>query len=256
MRKGSWSMKPYVLAVFIIVLSAFPALPDGFRNITSIIFSYYFDETYRLDSQDVLLIRLVPRFTLKTGYARVDAPARSSNTFSLGPVINFTKTFYMDAVYGFGFDSGGDLSHMFDANLTQEAETLVVSFGTRGVFFPSPDDYYYYFLPSISGAIYPVDQVRLFCKLFFSWDSEDVISGSVWGEIAYTFTSLFTVHTGFTLSYNEGLGYSGIVGCKLTFHENFSVKYFFQYLDNILKYYDVPDKKTGIVNGIIVDWRF
>jgi hypothetical protein len=108
----------------------------------------------------------------------------------------------------------------------------------------------------MSGAVYPVEKVRLFCKIFFSWDSEDVITGSVWGEIAYSFTSLFTTHAGFTISYTDGFGYSAIAGCKLTFNENMNLKYFFQYLGNIIEYLDKPEEKNGIANGIILDIRF
>jgi hypothetical protein len=255
-KTGTWpgSMKRYMIAAIFLVVSIFPVMPDGFRNITSFTFSYYFDETYRLDSLDVLLIRIMPIVSIKMEVNRVDAAGWFAHMISLGPVINFTKTFYLEAVYGLGFNSQGEFSHKFDANFTQETDTLVISFGARGLFFPSSG--YYYYLPSMSGAIFPVDKVRLFCKIFFSWDSEDVISGSVWGEIAYSFTTLFTAHAGFTISYTEGFGYSAITGFKLKFSDDFTIKYFFQYMGNVLEYLDAPEIKNGIANGIIADIRF
>lgn len=262
-RKSTWpgAMKCFILAALFLIISIFPVMPEGFRNITALTFSYYFDESYRLDSLDVLLIRIVPGFILKTEITREDvwenSGYRFAHVFSLGPVISFTKTFYLDAVYGLGINSDREFSHKVDANLTQETETLVISFGARGLFSPSSGDYY--ILPSMSGAIYPVDRVRLFCKIFFCWgniDNKDKISGSVWGEVAYTFTSLFTLHTGFTVSYSDVLGYSAIAGCKLRFSDNFNIKYFFQYFDSVIEYRDAPEVKEGIANGIIVDIRF
>ncbi|MBN2533464.1 MAG: hypothetical protein JXB88_11250 [Spirochaetales bacterium] len=255
-RKGIWlkAMKRFVLTTVFLVLCIIPVRPEGFRNIASLTFSYYFNETYRFDTLDVLLIRIIPILSVKIEANRIDATDWYTHVFSLGPVINFTETFYMDAVYGLGIDSQGQFSHKFDANLTQETETLEITFGARGLFFPSSG--YHYYLPSMSGAIYPVDQLRLFCKIFFSWDSEDVITGSVWGEAAYSFTSLFMAHAGFTISYTDGFGYSVIGGCKFTFSEAFTLKYFIQYLGDIIEYLDTPVERNGIANGIIADIRF
>jgi hypothetical protein len=253
-KRGIRGAAGYILLLMFFLFCAFPAGADGFRNITSLTFSYYFDDTFRVDSLDVFLFRIVPGFSLKTEVARVDAPDWFSHVFSIGPVINLTKTFYLDAVYGLGINHEGEFSHKFDASFTQETETLVVSFGARGLFFPHSG--YYYYLPSMNGAIFPVDTIRIFCKIFFSWDSEDVISGSVWGELGYTFTPLFTAHAGFTVSYTDGFGYSAIGGCLFNFTDTIKLKYFFQYLGSIIEYLDRPEEKNGIANGFILDVRF
>ena len=242
-----------LVGIFFLII-IFPVASEGFRNFTSFIFYYYFDETCRLDSQDVLLIPVIPVFLIKVGIIRTDTPDWYRFSFMLGPVISFTKTCYMDSVFRFDINSMGEYSYMGEANLTKEAEKMELSFGFRGIYFLATG--YYYLLPSISGVMYPVPKLRLFSKLFFSWDRENVITGSVWGEASWEFTPVFIAHSGFTVSYANGFGYSLIAGFKLVFTKKNSLKYFIRYLSDTIEYLDEPRMNQGIANGLILDIRF
>jgi hypothetical protein len=264
---GKWtaSKKRFVLVIMILILCTLPAAAQGIRNITAIAFSYYFeDETnkepaaFRLESRDVLLIRIKPWLSLKTDISRIDSDDFYALYFGFGPVINFTKTFYLDTTVEIGINSDGDLSYKVEGSLSQESDTASLSIGARGNFFPAEDSAndYYYFLPSISGAICPIPQLRLFTKLFFSIDKDQAMTGSVWGDVAWSFTSLFAANAGFTLSYADDFGYSVIAGMKLSFSENISLKYQFQFLSDTIQYLETPQTKVGIENGLILDIRF
>jgi hypothetical protein len=232
-----------------------PAAADRFRSITSGIFNYYFDETFRFDSEEVFLVRILPRFSMKAEIARTDLPDEQfSHSFGLGPIINFTDNFYMDSTYALRINSNEEFSHKIDINFTQETDESVISFGFRGHYYLT--NVYYYYLPSVSGAITPLPQLRLFSKLFFSWDRYEEVSGSMWSEARWSFTPLFAAQAGFTISYTDAFGYSLITGFTFSFTKNISLKYIFQYLSNTVVYNDVPEEKNGIGNGLIFDIRF
>jgi hypothetical protein len=247
--------KVYVLTVFLLFILITPVCAQRFRSITSTIFNYYFDETYRIDSLEVFLVKILPAFSIKTEAGRIDQnDNRYAHTFGLGPIINITPNFYMDAGYALTMNSDDEFSHKIDINFTQETEESIISFGFRVHYFNV--NIYYYYLPSISGAITPLPQLRIFSKLFFSWDRYEEVSGSLWSEVSWAFTSLFSANAGFTISYTEGFGYSIISGCKFDFTKKISLKYFFQYLSDTVVYNETPQKKTGIGNGLIFDIRF
>jgi hypothetical protein len=251
-RNGILKVSVFIFLFLFIALT--PALADRFRSITSGIFNYYFDETFRLDSEEVFLVRILPKFSMKAEVGRADLPdGRYSHSFGLGPIINVTDNFYMDSVYALTINSNKEFAHKIDINFTQETDESVISFGVRYHLYLAND---YYYLPSISGAITPLPQLRLFSKLFFSWDQDEKVSGSLWSEARWSFTPLFAAQAGFTISYTDAFGYSIITGFTFSFTRKISLKYFFQYLSNTVVYGDAPEEKNGIGNGLIFDIRF
>lgn len=253
----------YIGVGILLFMTLFPAAAGSNRNITSFIYNYYFplpeattdtEGTYRIDSSDVFLLNILPILSLKAEIARTDSYEYYKHDFILGPIINFTNTFYMEAVYGLGLDSDMNFSHKIDLNFNQETDTSSISFGIRAHYYVT--DTYYYYIPSVSAAIYPVSQLRLFSKLFFSSDRYEEVSGSLWSEIGWKFTSLFAAHAGFTISYTDEFGFSVIGGCTWTFTKKISLKYFFEYLSNRIEYTDKPTIRNGIGNGLILDIRF
>ena len=243
-----------ILVLLVAAAGAGPAAAEGMRNIASIGLASYFDGTFRLESSDTFLARIVPGFTALARVSRIDAPGYNQHVFTLGPVVNLSKTTYAELAYGLGIDSARAFTHEGEASFNYETESTWAGVGVRALFLPASG--YYYFLPSFSGKFHPVPALGLFGKVFLSIDSAGVVTNSFWGEADYAFSPVFQASVGFTVSRAEAFGYSLIAGAKISFTPKISLKYSLQYLSDTISYLAAPQPRSGISNGLILDWKF
>ena len=250
MRSGP-AGRAIAVACALIVAAASSAAADGARDIASVTATTYFDGTWRLETSNVVLVRIIPALTLEERFLRVDSAGWNQLVFFIGPVVNFSDTLYAGAVYGLGIDSLGAYSHELTAGLSYETDTTATSLGVKADWFPATG--YAYFLPSISGKFHPLPALGLFGKFFLSVDTAGVVTESFWGEADYRFTPVIAARAGFTVSRANAFGYSGIAGIDLTFSESFALRYSIQYLSDTVEYLTEPQPRSGIANTLIVD---
>ena len=243
-----------ILTGLIILAVCGQAAAEGFRNITSFTAYSYFSGDWRLETTDVFLARIASPLTVEAKITRVDIPGWYQHFFFLGPVVSFTETLYLEAVYGLGIDSGGFLTHEIDANFNWETDTTATSLGLKADWFPESG--YYYYLPSISGKFHPLPALGIFGKFFLSIDSDAVLTEAFWGEADYRFSPLFRARAGFTVSKADTFGYSLIAGVDFFFRPTAALKYTFQYLSDTVEYLTSPQARSGIANALILDLRF
>jgi hypothetical protein len=243
-----------VVLFLLLALGAGTAGAEGFRNITSVTLVSYFDGSYRLESVDAFLACLFPGFTLLARVSRNDTPGYWQHVFTLGPVVNFSDRLYAELSYGLGIDSAGEFTHEAEANFNFETEATWAGVGVRAVFFPASD--YFYLLPSFSGKFHPIPALGLFGKAFISIDSDTVVTNSFWGEADYAFSSRLTANAGFTVSRADAFGFSLIAGLKISFTPKVSLQYSLQYLSDTVTYLAEPQPRSGISNGLVLDWKF
>jgi hypothetical protein len=255
-----------VIACLLVLLlwGAPPARADGFRTITTVRGDYFFPnpeiagstESYYLETDEVLLVRILPALTLEARITRDDFPGGPQHIFFLGPVINFTETIYAVAVYGLGIDSGNNLIHELNTNFNWETDTSAAFVGLKADYFAS--DGSWYVLPSLGGKFHLLPPLSLFGEFFMSFDSSSMITGAFWGEAGYTVGPVVAVLAGFTVSFARNLGYSIIAGTDITITENIKLKYKFSFLSQVVEYLTQPQPTTsyGIENLLSLDWKF
>lgn len=253
MRPSS-TTKVIVIALLVAFAGSGLAAADGFRDIASVNAITYFDGSWRIETSDAFLARIVPGFTVLARVARNDEEGWNQNVFTVGPVINFSDTLYLDASYGLGVNSLGALMHEAGANFNYETDLTSTSVGVRADFFPDSD--YFYFLPTLSGKFHPLPALGLFGKLFLSIDSATTVTEAFWGEADYTFSPVFRARAGFTVSRASALGYSLIGGIDVSFTPNLTLKYSLQYLSDSIEYLTAPQPHSGLSNLLLLDWRF
>jgi len=246
--------KPLVLALLIAFSGAGLAAADGFRDIASVNAITYFDGSWRIETSDAFLARIVPGFTVLARVARNDEEGWNQYVFTVGPVVNLSDTLYLDAAYGLGIDSLGALMHEVGANFNYETDATSTSLGVRADFFP--DSGYFYFLPSLSGKFHPLPALGVFGKLFLSIDSAAIVTEAFWGEADYAFSPVFRARAGFTVSRASTLGYSLIGGIDVSFTPSLTLKYSLQYLSDSIEYLTAPQLHSGVSNLLLLDWRF
>jgi hypothetical protein len=165
-----------------------PAAADGLRSITTVTGDYYFPnstvkESYYLESDEVLLVSLLPALTLEAKITRNDFLGGPQHIFYLGPVANFTETIYAVAVYGLGLDADSNLIHEADADLNWETDTSAAFVGLKADYFTV--DGSWYVLPSLGGKFHLLPLLGLFGEFFMSWNSDGQVTGAFWGEADY-----------------------------------------------------------------------
>jgi hypothetical protein len=236
--------------------AAVPALAaaEVFRDIASVTVTTFFDGSWRVETTDVFLARIIPNLTAQARITRLDSPGWFQHTFFLGPVASFTDTIYAGAVYGLGMDSAGLFTHEVNVDVNYETASTATSLGLKADWFPGSG--YSYYLPSVSGKFHPLPALGLFGKFFLSIDSAGVVTESFWGEADYAFSPLFRARAGFTFSRAAAFGYSVIAGIDLSFSAAFALKYSLQYLSDSVEYLAAPQPRSGIVNALIIDVRF
>ena len=230
------------------------AAADGFRDIASVAVTNFFDGSWRVETTDVFLARIIPALTAEARITRIDSPGWFQHTFFLGPIVSFGDAFYAEAVYGLGIDSAGLFTHEANVAANYETASTTTSLGLKADWFPESG--YSYYLPSVSGKFHPFTALGLFGKFFLSIDSAGVVTESFWGEADYAFSPLLRARAGFTVSRAEAFGYSVIAGIDLSFSAAFALKYSLQYLADSVEYMASPQQRSGIVNALLIDVRF
>jgi hypothetical protein len=251
--------KARMLAGGILLAVCGGAAAEGFRNIASVTFDAYFDHSWRLETTDVFLARIVPALTAVAKLSRVDSEGRNQHLFFLGPVVSFTDTLYLETVYGLGIDSDdsdGRFSHELDVNFNFETDATAAAVGLKADWFPASG--YSYYIPSISGKLHPRPALGLFGKFFLSIDSNAKRTESFWGQADYRFSPLVGTRAGFTasLSQEKTFGYSLLAGIDLFFRRALTLKYTFQYLSDTIEPLTALQPRSGISNALILDARF
>jgi hypothetical protein len=232
-----------------------PSVPaDGLRDIASVTLTTYFDGTWQLETTDVFIGRVSPAFSFQARVTRMDAPGWYQHTVSLGPIVNFTDTWYASATYAFGIDVDSAITHEATAEVDYETATTATSLGVKADWFPATG--YWYVLPSVSGKFHPVPALGLFGKFFLSVDNVGVLTESFWGEADYAFSKVFGARAGFTVSRANLFGYSFGAGVDVTVSPAVSLRYMLQYLSDTVQYIGAPQPRSGLVNSLVADFRF
>ena len=260
--------KTLMLAGGIILAVCRGGAAEGFRNIASVTGDVYFQDDsrdWRLETTDVFLARIVPALKAVVKVTRVDSMLDSTywnqHLFYLGPVVSFSDTLYLEAVYGLGIDnneSDGRFTHELDVNFNYETDTTATACGLKADWFPRPGGYCdFYILPSISGKFHPLPALGLFGKFFLSVDRDGADTESFWGQADYRFSPLFGARVGFTASLADAFGGSLLAGIDFFFRRALTLKYSFQYLSNTVEFgTNGTQQRTGISNALLLDARF
>jgi hypothetical protein len=251
---------------------AVPAEALDLRSITTVTGDYYFansaaPESYYIETDQVLLLRVIPALSVEAKYTRTDSgevsPLQengSTNMFTLGPVLNFTDTTYAYLTYGLGFDSAPtpNLIHEVNASLNWETDLAAVLFNVKWDYFTSGGGNWYV-LPSLGGSFHILPALGAFGEFFvaYSPDTSVKVTGAFWGEASYAFSDVFTLRAGFTMSFSSSLGFSAIAGADFNITPKVSLKYKASFLSNVVQYFSnsTPTTNYGIENLLSVDWK-
>ena len=122
-----------------VLAAALPAAAaaDGYRNIAAVTVTTFFDGSWRVDSSDVFLARVIPALTVEGRISRSDSPGWYQHMVSVGPIVSFTDTVYAELVYTIGVDSASLLTHELSADLNYETSTTSTSLGLKADWFPA-----------------------------------------------------------------------------------------------------------------------
>ena len=269
-RLAGTGCAPVMLALVLVLFGPAPAGAEGFRNITTVTVDAYFDDTWSVETANVFLARILPALTVQAKVVRYDAPGRFEHTFYLGPVISFTDKLYLITAYGLGIGDDKLFAHEGELDFNYESSEVAGSVGLRGRVMPEsrddPGSPYYYFIPSVSGRVRASDRLGLFAKLFMSWDSDDTVTSSLWGQADYRISPAVTLKGGFTVAYGQlpgynpgeegGWGYSLISGVDLSLRRNLLLKYSLSYLADPPALQKAREGRRGIQNALSLDVRF
>lgn len=233
------------------VLAAAPLGAAGVRTIATVALDTYFDESFRLRIEDVLLAGINPSFTIEALVAREDTEGWHEWEFGIGPVISFTPKLYFIGLYTLGVSSNDESTHELEVSINYETDISSISLGAKADWFPSSG--YYYVMPSFGGKFHPFPALGLFGKAFITFDSSGQASGSFWGEGDWTLSRLIALHAGWTMGYSGNFGWSAIAGINFSFTPKVVLKYFFRYLAEPVENVPGAPVKNGIENGLVLD---
>lgn len=254
MRTGRGSVRGMVRAAAVAFALAAVSAAAEVRTIATAVLDTWFDGSFRTKVEDVVLVGVLPSFTVEARVAREDVAGWHGWQFGLGPVVNLGPSVYLVALYGLGVDSDGAFSHELDASLNHETATTAASLGLRGDWMPSSG--YWYLIPSLGGKFHPVSALGLFGKAFVAVDRDRRVSGSFWGEVDWRLHTAIAVRAGGTMGFSGEFGWSAIAGVNVSISPKVLLKYTFKYLA------EPPDGppgspvKNGVENALVLDVRF
>jgi hypothetical protein len=242
-----------------LALTALAAMPLGaadarVRTIATAVLDTWFDASYRLKIEDVLLVGVLPSLTLEARAAREDIAGWHGWQFGIGPVVNLTPNLYVVALYSLGVDSDAAFSHEIDASLNHETATTEVSLGAKADWFPSSGNFYV--MPSLGGKFHPIPALGLFGKVFVAIDRDGQASGSFWGEADWSATPSIALRAGGTMGYSGEFGWSAIAGINVAITPKVLLKYTFKYLAEPIDSLPGSPVRNGVENGLVLDVRF
>jgi hypothetical protein len=247
------------LALTFAVLAAMPLGAAGVRSITTVVLDTWFDASFRLKVEDVLLLGVLPSLTVEARAAREDTAGWHGWQFGIGPVVNLTPNLYLVALYSLGVDSDAAFSHEIEASLNHETAATTVSLGLKADWFPptpSRPIMNFYAMPSLGGKFHPIPALGLFGKVFVAIDRDGQASGSFWGEADWSVTPSIALRAGGTMGYSAGFGWSAIAGVNLAVTPKAMLKYTFKYLAEPLDSLPGSPVMNGVENGLVLDVKF
>lgn len=226
----------------------------GVRTIATVALDTWFDGSFRVKVEDVLLVGVLPSLTVEARVAREDIEGWHGWQFGVGPVVNLTPNLYLVALYALGLDSDAVFSHELDASLNHETATTAVSLGVKADWFPSSG--YFYVLPSLGGKFHPIPTLGLFGKVFVAIDRDGQVCGSFWGEADWSVTPVIALRAGGTMGTSGEFGWSAIAGVNVALTPKVLLKYTFKYLAEPPDSLPGSPVRNGIDNGLVLDVRF
>ena len=235
-------------------LAAVPLGAAGVRTIATVTLDTWFDASWRMEAEDVLLVGVLPSFTLEARVAREDTEGWHAWEFGIGPVVNLTPNLYLVALYALSVDSDAAVRHELDASLNHETATTAVSLGAKADWFPSTG--YFYVMPSLGGKFHPIPSLGLFGKAFVAIDRDGEASGSFWGEADWSVSRAIALRAGGTMGTSGEFGWSAIAGVNVAITPKVLLKYTFKYLAEPVESLPGEPVKNGIENALVLDVRF
>ena len=237
-----------------LAMATLPAAAAGVRTIATVTFDAWFDASWRVEAEDVLLVGVLPSLTMEARVSREDFEGSHAWEFGVGPVVNLTPNLYLVALYDLGIDSDAVFSHELDASLNRETATTAVSLGVKADWFPSTG--YFYVMPSLGGKFHPVEALGLFGKAFVAVDQDGKVSGSFWGEADWSVSRVVTLRAGGTIGGSGEFGWSAIAGINVAITPKVALKYTFRYLAEPVETLPGATVKKGVENALVLDVRF
>jgi hypothetical protein len=256
----SWTIRKARAASLALALAVLAVAPLGaadaarVRTIATVVLDTWFDASFRLKIEDVVLVGVLPSLTVEARAAREDIEGWHGWQFGLGPVVNLTPNLYLVALYGLGVDSDAVFSHEIDASLNHETATTAVSLGLKADWVPSAG--YWYVIPSLGGKFHPIPVLGLFGKVFVAINGDKQVFGSFWGEADWSVTSSIALRVGGTMGYSGEFGWSAIAGVNVAITPKVLLKYTFKYLAEPIDSEPGSPVKSGVENGLVLDVRF
>ena len=242
-----------------LAMATLPAAAAGVRTIATVTFDAWFDASWRVEAEDVLLVGVLPSLTMEARVSREDFEGSHAWEFGVGPVVNLTPNLYLVALYALGVDSDAAFSHEVDASLNHETATTAVSLGVKADLFPptsSRPAWDFYVMPSLGGKFHPVEALGLFGKAFVAVDQDGKVSGSFWGEADWSVSRVVTLRAGGTIGGSGEFGWSAIAGINVAITPKVALKYTFRYLAEPVETLPGATVKKGVENALVLDVRF
>jgi len=212
------------------------AEPVAFRSISSVKVDTYFDSTFSVTAEEVLLMKLHPLYTLEAHVEREDGSDIHETHFYAGPIITWTPQLYTIFRYGIGLGADDGISHELFVEFDHEEGLSFQSLSARYVIFP--DTGFQYIVPSVGGRWTVSERDMLLSKYFFSWNTDEETGHSLWMELTHRLNERFQIKGGATagLRLNDAdtggtvYNFSIITGGGITFSPDTALRYHLEYL--------------------------
>ncbi len=255
--------------LFLLLLFLLPgvASSQNFRNIASLGFDYYEDQSTKLNLVNVFLAPLGEQALLEARLEREDEtkPSVSRTLIALGPIFTWPSGLYTISRYGIGFEQDNDDSFFHELNLEANYEQPGYYYGggIRSRYFQG--DQSWFMIPSLGGKLYLDGGFGILGKYFFGVNSDEVISHSLWLEGDYAITPTVTVNLGATAGREGGdpveysdagealdvvWSYTVLSGARFSLSETAALKYHLEYLGSSV------EPRNGVRNLLLLDVNF
>lgn len=255
-----------LLLLLLLVLPT-SAFAQAYRNIASLGFDYYEDQSTKLNVVNVFLAPLSDRASLEARLEREDEtkPSVSRTLIALGPIFTWPSGLYTISRYGIGFEKENEDSIFHELNLEANYERPGYYYGggVRGRYFQA--DQSWFVIPSLGGKLYLDGGFGVLGKYFFGVNSDDVISHSLWLEGDYAVTPTVTLNLGATAGREGGdpveysdtgealdviWNYTVLTGARFTLSPGAALKYHLEYLGSS------AEPRNGVRNLLLLDVNF
>ncbi len=231
-----------------------------FRTIASLSAENYFDGSFALHAENVLIMPLPPeslqfQFKARNQTDNFFDSTRSLTMVHAGPIILFTPNVYGIAAYGIGLRDTGELVHEGDLQIHYEDVRFRVGGGARGRY--EPDDDIAYIIPSIGGRLQLPRGFGIAATYYLGLNNKGELSNAIWTEGDYSLTSRVSLKLGGSMEIGDDIAwpdgsnysYAVISGVGYAARETLFLRYELHYIGR-------AELDDGIRNFLFVDWRF